>query len=115
MLLLAMPNHLPHLFWFFGHPEVGMAYAMVAIVWRCRFCRLGVNHRQSVDDIKMYFTAATMVIEVPTGITIFSGIATMWGGSVTFKTPMVWALGSVSSSRSLTVSIAGSPKCRVVT
>ena len=43
----------------------------------------------------MYFTAATMVIAVPTGIKIFSWIATMWGGSMTFKTPMVWAIGFI--------------------
>jgi cytochrome c oxidase subunit 1 len=46
-------------------------------------------------DMKMYFTAATMVIAVPTGIKIFSWIATMWGGSVSFKTPMVWAMGFI--------------------
>ena len=43
----------------------------------------------------MYFTAATMVIAVPTGIKIFSWIATMWGGSMSFKTPMVWAIGFI--------------------
>tara|TARA_R110002073_G_scaffold197199_1_gene356354 strand:- start:979 stop:1650 length:672 start_codon:yes stop_codon:yes gene_type:complete len=46
-------------------------------------------------NVKMYFTAATMVIAVPTGIKIFSWIATMWGGSMTFKTPMMWALGFI--------------------
>jgi cytochrome c oxidase subunit 1 len=46
-------------------------------------------------NTKMYFTAATMVIAVPTGIKIFSWIATMWGGSLTFQTPMVWALGFI--------------------
>ncbi|MCA3578268.1 MAG: cbb3-type cytochrome c oxidase subunit I, partial [Bradyrhizobium sp.] len=44
---------------------------------------------------KMYFTAATMVIAVPTGIKIFSWIATMWGGSISFKTPMMWAIGFI--------------------
>jgi cytochrome c oxidase subunit I len=46
-------------------------------------------------NTKMYFTAATMVIAVPTGIKIFSWIATMWGGSLQFKSPMVWAIGQI--------------------
>jgi len=46
-------------------------------------------------NTKMYFTAATMVIAVPTGIKIFSWIATMWGGSLSFKTPMMWAIGFI--------------------
>jgi len=46
-------------------------------------------------NTKMYFTAATMVIAVPTGIKIFSWIATMWGGSLSFKTPMLWAIGFI--------------------
>ncbi|KAM3308425.1 hypothetical protein P3S67_010169 [Capsicum chacoense] len=92
-----------HLFWFFGHLEVYIpilpgsgiiSHIILTFSGKPVFGYLGMVYAMINVDTRAYFTAATMIIAVPTGIKIFSWIATMWG-SIQYKTPMLFAVGFI--------------------
>jgi len=108
-----------HLFWFFGHPEVyiialpffgiiseilpvfsrkplfgykSMIFAIIAIA--ALSVSVWAHHMYATGQVLLpFFAIMTMLIAVPTGVKFFNWIGTMWGGSVTFETPMLWAVG----------------------
>ena len=108
-----------HLFWFFGHPEVyiialpffgiiseimpvfsrkpifgykGLVFATIAIA--ALSVTVWAHHMYVTGQVLLpFFAIMTMLIAVPTGVKFFNWIGTMWGGSLTFETPMLWALG----------------------
>ena len=108
-----------HLFWFFGHPEVyiialpffgivseifpvfsrkpifgykGLVYATIAIA--ALSVTVWAHHMYVTGSVLLpFFAFMTMLIAVPTGVKFFNWIGTMWGGSLTFETPMLWSLG----------------------
>ncbi len=117
------PVMFQHIFWFFGHPEVyimilpafgiisaiiptfarkrlfgysSMVYATASIailsfmVWAHHMFTTGMPVAG-----ELYFMYATIMIAIPTGVKIFNWVSTMWRGSMTFETPMLWALGFV--------------------
>jgi len=108
-----------HLFWFFGHPEVyiialpffgiiseilpvfsrkplfgykSMIFATIAIA--ALSVSVWAHHMYATGQVLLpFFAIMTMLIAVPTGVKFFNWIGTMWGGSLSFETPMLWALG----------------------